>query len=135
MTNVRQVRGHVFPSGLDCELLQLNRQLSEIEALSVFDIERWEEDGWGSAQGLWLALKSGRVVLVRQLDYEIETGRAKGPVIVVDGGEAAKEGFATIADDVLASLGLDDSAVAWRPEDIQKWSADAQDLLEWRRAR
>ena len=94
-----------------------------------------EEDGWGSARGLWLALKSGRVVLLRQLDYEIETGRAKGPVIVVDGDEAVKEGFATIAADVLASLGLDDSAVAWRPEDLEKWSADAHDLLEWWRAR
>jgi len=115
--------------------LQLNRQLSEIEVLSILDIERWEEDGWGPAQGLWLALKSGRVVLLRQLDYEIETGRATGPVIVVDGGEAATEGFVTIAADVLASLELDDGTVAWRPEDIERWSADAQDLLAWRCSR
>jgi hypothetical protein len=135
VTNVRQVRDHRFPSGLDWQLFQLNRRLSEIDALSSLEIEKWEEDGWGSARGLWLALKSGRVVLLRQLDYEIETGRAKGPVIVVDGDEAVKEGFATIAADVLANLGLDDSAVAWRPENLEKWSADAHDLLEWWRAR
>lgn len=135
MTNVQQVRSHRFASGVDYELLQLNRLLSEIDAISELEIERWEEDGWGVARGLWLVLKSGRVVLARQLDYEIETGRAKGPVIVVDGGEAAAEGFATIATDVLASLGLDDSTVAWRPEDVERWSKDAQDLLEWLRTR
>lgn len=127
----RQVRDHMFPSGVDWELLQLNRPLSSLAVLAGLDIERWEEDGWGPARGLCIALPSGRVILLRQLDYEIETGRQSGPAIIVDGGEAVVEGFGAIADDVLSSLGLDDDAVAWRPDDIEEWSAGAQRSVEW----
>ena len=127
---VHQVRMPRFPSGLDWDLVRLNRRLSDIDGIAGFDIEQWTEDGLGPARGLCLELPSGRIIALMELDYLIERGQASGPDILVDGGEAAREGFAAIATDVLAALGLDDTAIAWQPDDIGAWSASARRTLE-----
>lgn len=124
-----QVADHRFPSGLDWALAVLGVDIAELAGRLGVEIERWEEDGLGTARGFFLRLPSGRVILLQQMDYVPESGVA-GVTILVDGGEAVHECHADLLRDVLTGLRLDESVVRWQPDDIGEWSAGAARILD-----
>lgn len=129
---LRRVNSYRFPSGIVWPLLQLNRPLADLPVFSTFEPERWEEDGLGHARGFFLALPSGRVVLIKEYDHAIAHGLSMGSEIDVDGREAAVEGFAAINDDVMDGLQIDEGLVDWRPDNLAQWALDARDLINLR---
>jgi hypothetical protein len=107
-------------------LATLSVRVDVLAARLGFRIDSWEEDGLGPARGAALQLSSGKLIILQELQYMIESGRSEGPLLMVDAGDVAGLGVAMVLYEVLGELGLDSDAVAWMQEPEAQAEAEAQ---------
>jgi hypothetical protein len=103
-------------------------RVAEIAERLGFEAETWEEDGLGTAHGLWVRLPSGRIILLRELEYLIKRGREKGPYAYLDGIDVAGCAIEALIDEVVDGLGLPKEVVGWVATEEQR--GFAMDMLE-----
>ena len=122
---VSQVFEYRFPSGMEWPIASMRVSVTDIAQRFQLEIERWEEDGLGPARGMLVRLRSGRVVLLRELEHAMKHLGAMGPDVFVDAGDLASVGVAPIFNDIVDSLRLPRDAVLWDPTtDAQRAAAD-----------
>jgi hypothetical protein len=91
MTNVVQIYDYRFAT-TDWPIMRFQVRVSEIAQSLGFEIEGWEEDGWGPAHGMLLKLPTERVVLFREFQHGINHLGEKGPYVCIDGRVLAEFG-------------------------------------------
>jgi hypothetical protein len=99
MTNAVQVYDYRFPNA-DFPIMRIQVRISEIAQSRGFEIESWEEDGLGQAQGMLLRLPTGRVVLFRELQHAIDHYREMGPYAHIDAAAIAEFGVEPLISEV-----------------------------------
>jgi hypothetical protein len=65
MGKICQVFEYRFPSGLECAIASISMPVDDAASRHEMRLETWEEDGLGPAQGFFVRLPSGRVVLLQ----------------------------------------------------------------------
>jgi hypothetical protein len=129
----------MFPSGVGFWLIMLNVRVNTLATRLPFSPQEWEEDGLGMARGCFLKLSSGRVILLEELQHSIEHFGAKGPIVMVDVGEAAALGFKALLAEVVADLSLSADEISIHSDDAASWGAEAKELAAqtaaWRKKR
>jgi hypothetical protein len=107
-----QVYDYRFP-GLDMPIVSLRVRVSELAQRNGFMVVSWIEDGLGQACGMFVKLRSGRVVFVLELRHLIEHHRALGPTVYIDAAEIAKFGIEPLVSEVLKGLVLSQQDIDW----------------------
>lgn len=76
-------------------------------------LRTWDEPGLGPARGLGCRPPSGRVCFLEELELAIQHQGARGPTVYVDAADLGSLGAEPMAAEVLDSLGLSRSDLAW----------------------
>lgn len=129
---LEQLRDFKFPSGFERNLATVDRRVSDLANRLGVKLERWEEDGLGWASGFVWGPAQFPTLIVEQ-DHAVERNSRRATTIVVDGGEAARNGHRATLDRVVALLGLDQDAISWVPEDPVAWADEARRIIDGRR--
>jgi hypothetical protein len=107
----------VFP------LAGLGIRLNDLEARHGLTAQSWHVYGLGTAQGFAFRAASGRVYLLEELESSIEHQHSRGPEVYVDAGDMATIGPEALIKEVIATLGLCRSDVAYLGNESAKQSA------------
>jgi hypothetical protein len=125
MNAIRQVSEYRFPN-IDFSVVTLRVSLDEIAERFGLNIETWEEDGLGPARGMFIGFPSGRVMLLRELEYALKHLGEHGPTVWIEAGAMAALGVEPLINEVLEGLGLSADTVAWRPsDDVRGYAAES----------
>ena len=103
-------------------------RVAEIAERLGLEVETWEEDGLGTAHGLWVRLPSGRVILLRELEHAIKHLGEKGPYAYLDAIDVAGCAIEALIDEIVDGLGLTKEVVGWVAAEEQR--GFAIDMLE-----
>jgi len=87
-------------------LAYLAVRMEEIARRCSLPLMTWNEDGLGAACGCCLRLPSGTVFLLMELAHEISHFKLKGPQVLIDMGDALRQGIDAPLAELLAALGL-----------------------------
>jgi hypothetical protein len=93
--------------------------------------QSWDDDGLGPARGVLVRLPSGRIALIKELAFAIWYQGALGPQLVVDGADLVAFGVGSPLEEAIRGLGISESEVAWKADEITRKSA-AMILVAWR---
>jgi hypothetical protein len=129
MSSTAPVFEHKFPSGLGQTIAVLSVSFDDIAARFGEPLS-WDDDGLGPARGVVVRLPSGRIVLIKELAFAIKYQGAPGPQLVVDGAALVAFGVDGLLQEALRALGISESAVAWKADEITRQSA-ARLLAAW----
>jgi hypothetical protein len=113
-------------SGGEFALFNLRLRVDELAERLGFSIDSWEEEGLGPARGAVLRLSTGKLILLQEQEYLIESGTTEGPCVWVDAADLAALGVTLLLHEVLGELGLDLEAVGWRQEPEAQAEAENQ---------
>jgi hypothetical protein len=116
-------------STVDLPIARIRQRLADIAGRFNLEIDRWEEDGLGWAQGMFVRLASGRVMLLRELEHAVKHLGAKGPGIYLDASYIAEAGVGVLIADVLETLDLPKEELDWIAGDEVRETA--VDLVAW----
>jgi hypothetical protein len=100
-----------FPVGR-WPIADLRVRAGEIAQRFGFNLETWEEEGLGPANGMLIRLPSGRVMLLREQEHAIKHHGAEGPCVEADLGDVAALGSEVLMAEVLEALELPRDVVA-----------------------
>jgi hypothetical protein len=126
MNQISQVFEYRFLNP-DISIVSLRAPVAEIAEKLGLSVEAWETDGLGRARGMFIRFSSGKVMLLRELEYAIEHLGQEGPTVYVDAGEVAAFGVESLVAEILGGLGLSSDKVAWMASsDVQR---DATQML------
>ena len=113
MTTITQAHEHRFPSGLDQAIIELTVPLNEIASRHNMKPEKWNEQAFGPANGMFVRLPSRQVVLLRELEHAIEHLGARGSTVLADVGDVVEVGVGRLIADVLMGLNITQDKVRW----------------------
>jgi len=113
-------------SGGEYSLATLRVRVDELAERLGFRVDSWEEDGLGPARGAVLRLSTGKLILLQELVYLIESATNKGPCVWVDAADLAALGVTLLLHEVLGELGLDLQAVDQAQEPEAQAEAEKQ---------
>jgi len=113
MDSAKQIYGHIFPSGFDWPIARLGIGIDDIVAQPGFEPESWEESGLGIARGGFVALPSGRVVLLQELDHSKKMYGRYETDISADVRDFVTFGAELLVDEVIAALSVSRDVVTW----------------------
>jgi hypothetical protein len=121
---IEQVHEFRF-SSVDLPIATMRQRLATIAERFNLKIDRWDEDGLGPAQGIFIRLAPGRVALLRELEHAIKHHGVEGPTIYVEGRDLAKFGVGPLITEVLETLGLSKDELYWiAPDENREMARD-----------
>jgi hypothetical protein len=111
MTDVEQVRDHVFPL-VGMPIARFCRRIAEIAQRNGLEVEAFVERR-GEASGMFVKLPSGRVLSLVEFRHMIEHHRERGPTVYIDAGEIAEFGVDFLVKEAVTSLRLSQQDIDW----------------------
>jgi len=100
-------------SSYDLPIATIGQRVAEIADRFGFKIDRWEEDGLGPAQGMFVRSAAGKVMLLCEMERAVRRLGQKGPTIYVEAYDLADLGVGPLVQDALETFGLSMDQLTW----------------------